>query len=83
MRGCYNIHDHTNMRMGLVPFKGSNKSGAVASPTGVVYDKYPYDVVEKEEEDGPWVVEMKGWVFVTLLVTLATTIGLIAAALIW
>ena len=51
MRGWYNIHDHTNMQMGFVPFKGSNKSGVVAAPTGVVYDKYPYEVEEKEEND--------------------------------
>ena len=26
MRGWYNIHDHTNLRMGFVPYSASNKS---------------------------------------------------------
>ena len=26
MRGWYNIHDHTNLRMGFVPFSGSVKT---------------------------------------------------------
>ena len=28
MRSWYNIHDHTNGRMGFVPFTGSNKTKA-------------------------------------------------------
>ena len=30
MRGWYNIHDYTNMRMGFVPYQGSTKSKAEA-----------------------------------------------------
>ena len=31
LRGYYNIHDHTNSRMGFVPFPGSPKAKPVAS----------------------------------------------------
>ena len=33
MRGWYNIHDHDNLRMGFVPFIGSEKSAAEAKTT--------------------------------------------------
>ena len=31
MRGWYNIHDHTNKRMGFVPFSGSAKSDPIVA----------------------------------------------------
>lgn len=48
-------------------------------------DKQSNAQEESEEwpETGPWVVEMKGWLLVSLLIALGVTIGLFAAALVW
>lgn len=50
MRGWYNIHDHTNQRMGFVPFPGSTKT---MPEERTDEDVRPSDVQEPEPDPTP------------------------------
>ena len=69
MRGWYNIHDHTNKRMGFVTFTGSPKSDPVAM-TSMPTQPFPLvDVVERFRIFG---IDAYYFLIIVLLVGLCT-----------
>ena len=74
MRGWYNIHDHTNLRMGFVPFTGSVKTKPTLSTTAPSTPLPLVGVVTEETYFGMTLETFIVFLFVILILLAMLTI---------